>query len=167
MHALARRAGHVIAVEIDARLAERLRSTARPNVEVVTGDFLDLPAPSGPHKIFANLPFARTAEMVVRLTGTPALTDAYLIVQREAAERFAGYPYNSETVRSLSLKPWRHAEILRRLRRTDFEPVPRVDAVLLWLMRRDRPLLREAEGTATCGSSRANWAPQHGAGVTP
>ena len=83
--------------------------------------------------------------MVVRLTGKPALTDAYLIVQREAAERFAGYPYNSETVRSLSLKPWWHAEILRRLRRTDFEPVPRVDTVLLWLMRRDRPLLREAE----------------------
>ena len=44
-------------------------------------------------KNLVTRPFARTAEIVVRLTGTPALTDAYLIVQREAAEQFAGYPY--------------------------------------------------------------------------
>lgn len=95
--------------------------------------------------MFANLPFARTAEIVRSLTETPTLTEAYLVVQREAAERFAGYPCASETTRSLSLKPWWHVEIVRRLRRTDFEPVPNVDAVLLWLLRRDKPLIQELE----------------------
>lgn len=145
-HALAQRALRVIAVEIDAFLADQLRSTAQPNVEVVTGDFLSHPRPSRPHKVFANLPFARTADIIRRVTTTPSLTEAYLVVQREAAERFAGYPYAGETTRSLSLKPWWHVEIVRRLRRTDFEPVPNVDAVLLWLLRRDKPLIQELEG---------------------
>lgn len=145
-HALARRAGRVVAVEIDARLADLLRSSAQSNVDVVTGDFFRFCAPSRPHKVFANLPFARTADIMRRLTDTPTLTEAYLVVQREAAERFAGYPYEDETIRSLSLKPWWHVEILRRLRRTDFAPVPNVDAVLLWLMRRDKPLVQGAEG---------------------
>ncbi len=92
------------------------------------------------------MPFARTADIMRHLTETPTLTEAYLVVQREAAERFAGYPYEDETIRSLSLKPWWHVEILRRLRRTDFAPVPNVDAALLWLMRRDRPLVQGAEG---------------------
>ena len=141
-HALARRARRVVAVEIDPCLAAELRTGTRPNVDVATCDFLSLPAPSRPHKVFASLPFARTADIIRRLIATPTLTEAYIIVQREAAERFAGYPYESETVRSLALKPWWHAEILWRLRRTDFEPVPSVDAVLLWLMRRDKPLIR-------------------------
>lgn len=145
-HALARRAGRVIAVEIDAGLADTLRPAARPNVDVVTCDFLRFSAPTRPHKAFANLPFARTADMIRRVTATPTLTEAYLVVQREAAERFAGYPYASETTRSLSLKPWWHVEIVRRLRRTDFEPVPNVDAVLLWLLRRDKPLIPNADG---------------------
>lgn len=145
-HALAQRAARVIAVEIDTCLADQLRSTAQPNVEVVTGDFLSHPSPSRPHKVFANLPFARTADIIRRVTTTPSLTEAYLVVQREAAERFAGYPYAGETTRSLSLKPWWYVEIVRRLRRTDFAPVPRVDAVLLWLMRRDRPLIQKADG---------------------
>ena len=113
---------------------------------MVTGDFLSYPPPSRPHKVFANLPFARTADIIRRVTTTTSLTEAYLVVQREAAGRFAGYPYDCETIRSLSLKPWWHVEIVRRLRRTDFEPVPNADAVLLWLLRRDKPLIQEGEG---------------------
>lgn len=145
-HALAQCADRVIAVEIDAGLADTLRPAARPNVDVVTCDFLRFSAPDRPHKVFANLPFARTADIVRRVTTTPTLTEAYLVVQREAAERFAGYPYASETTRSLSLKPWWHVEIVRRLRRTDFHPIPNVDAVLLWLLRRDKPLVQKVDG---------------------
>jgi 16S rRNA A1518/A1519 N6-dimethyltransferase RsmA/KsgA/DIM1 with predicted DNA glycosylase/AP lyase activity len=71
--------------------------------------------------------------------------DAYLVVQLEAAERFAGAPYGPETMASLLAKPWWHVEIPRWLRRTDFDPPPRVDSVLLWLARRTRPLVAESE----------------------
>ena len=63
------------------------------------------------------------------------------MIQREAAERFSGSPCSRETLSSLLLKPWWQIEIVRRLRRTDFDPPPSVDAVALWLARRTRPLV--------------------------
>ena len=63
------------------------------------------------------------------------------MIQREAAERFAGGPCSRETRSSLLLKPWWQIEIVRRFRRTDFDPPPSVDAVALWLARRTRPLV--------------------------
>jgi 23S rRNA (adenine-N6)-dimethyltransferase len=145
--ALARASGHVRAIELDARLARELREAVdAPNVEVVRGDFLRTPLPDEPYRVLANIPFARTADIVRRLTdGKRPPEDAYLIVQREAAERYAGGPYADESVTSLSLKPWWHAEIVRRLRRTDFDPPPRVDPVMLWLGRRARPLVADVE----------------------
>ncbi len=37
-----------------------------------------------------------------------------------------------------------YKKIVRRLRRTDFEPPPRVDSVVLWLARRTRPLVEQS-----------------------
>ena len=71
--------------------------------------------------------------------------DAWIVVQREAAERFAGGPYRRETLASLLLKPWWQVEIPRRLRRTDFDPPPNVEAVALWLARRTRPLVDRSQ----------------------
>ncbi len=134
-------------MELDAELAGDLAGrVGEPNVLVIAGDFLHTPLPEPPYKVLANIPFARTAGIVRRLTeaaGPPE--DAYLIVQREAAERFAGGPYAAEGVPSLLLKPWWHMEIVQRLRRTDFHPPPRVDPVVLRLMRRVRPLVEETE----------------------
>ena len=66
-------------------------------------------------------------------------------MQREAAHRFCGRPYVAESLWSLRLKPSWHVEIVDRLRRTDFDPPPSVESVLLWLNRRHRPLLRDTE----------------------
>src|SRR5690606_3828844 len=114
--------------------AEETRDRFGSQVEVVNGDFLafDLPRDA---RIVANLPFGITAEAVRHICQSPA-RDAHLIVQREAAERFAGAPWGAETLPSLELKPWWHAEILRPLRRTDFDPPPAVDSAYLWLARR-------------------------------
>lgn len=71
--------------------------------------------------------------------------DAYLIVQEEAAKRFAGTPYAPETLQALLLKPWWRVEIARRLKRSDFEPPPSVDCALLWMARRPRPLVEPSE----------------------
>ena len=71
----------------------------------------------------------------------------YCVVQREAGQRFAGGPHAPETLPSLLLKPWWQAEVARQLRRTDFDPPPRVDSVLLWLARRPRPLVDPSQRT--------------------
>ena len=67
------------------------------------------------------------------------------MIQREAAQRFAGSPCSRETLSSLLLKPWWQIEIVRRFRRTDFDPPPSVDAVALWLARRTRPLVDRSQ----------------------
>ena len=145
--ALAARCRRVVAVEVDGALAARLaRLTRSENVEVVHDDFLGWPYPTQAYKVFANPPYGRTAAILRRVTESEASPDeAYLIVQREAAERFAGRPHAQETLQSLLLKPWWHAEIVRHLRRTDFEPVPNVDSVVLWLARRGRPLVSDSD----------------------
>ncbi len=141
---LAKRCGRLVGVEIDDELARRLRTELVdvPHVEIVRRDFLRFELPQSPYKVFGSIPYSRTADIVRRLVeavGPP--DDAYLVVQREAAERFAGAPYAVETLASLLAKPWWHVEISRWLRRTDFDPPPRVDSVLLWLARRTRPLV--------------------------
>ena len=119
---------------------------SQSNVTLVNADFLDFPLPASPYKVFANVPFNRTADIVGWLTDARVpLEEAYLVVRRDMAERFAGSPYVSETLRSLLLKPWWQIEITRRLKKSDFEPPPTVDSVLLWLARRTRPLVVESE----------------------
>lgn len=147
---LAARCRHLIAVEVDADLigALSVEFGARRNVHLIHGDFLQIALPTSAFKVFANLPFSRTTDIIHRLVDASVPPDdVYLIIQREAAERFAGYPYGAESLQSLHLKPWWHVEILRRLRRTDFDPPPLVDSVLLWLARRPRPLVDHLEGT--------------------
>lgn len=145
---LARRCSRLVAVEVDGRLLRRLRAEfgADPGVSLVHCDFLRFPLPAEAYKVFGNIPFGITADIVRRLVESPnPPDDIYCIVQREAAERFAGEPYAHETLRSLMLKPWWHVEILRRLSRSDFDPPPSVDCVMLWLALRERPLVEPGE----------------------
>jgi 23S rRNA (adenine-N6)-dimethyltransferase len=143
---LARRCRHVVAVEKDGRLAEQLRRrfAGRSNVTVFEHDFLEFPLPVTPYKVFANVPFNITAAIVARLTGAPhPPQDAYLGMQREAAERFTGHP--AETLSAVRLKPWFEPGVVHHFARTDFEPAPGVDVVMLRLRKRGPPLLGASE----------------------
>ncbi len=141
--ALLETGARVTAVEIDPALARETRDRFRARIEVRSGDFLafELPADA---RVVANLPFGITAAAVRHIARSKA-RDAHLIVQREAAERFAGSPWGPETLASLELKPWWHIEVLRPLRRTDFDPPPTVDCAYLWLARRSPVLVANAE----------------------
>lgn len=147
-HHLADRAGRVIAVELDARLAAALENRVASNVVVVPQDFLEFELPSQPYVVFGNVPYARTSDIVRKLTeAQDPPSDAWLVTQQEAAYRFIGAPYRHETLWSLRLKPFWQLEVIDRLRRTDFDPPPAVDSVMLWLARRSRPLLTPLEET--------------------
>ncbi|MBU1730653.1 23S ribosomal RNA methyltransferase Erm [Patescibacteria group bacterium] len=139
---LAERAGKVVAVEKDATLVARLRSRFRDkgNVEIYDRDFLSYRIKDKKYKVFSNIPFNITAEVVKRILfeDNPP-SEAYLVLQKEAAGKFSGSPV--ETGVSVLAKPWFEFKVLREFRRTDFEPVPNVDVVLLRISRREPPLV--------------------------
>ena len=148
--ALASVAGHVIAIEKDPELVRRLRERFGPveNVDIVERDFLNYSFRTrlDQYKIFANIPFNRTAQIVRKILYERSnVCEAYLIMQREAAKKFSGCP--RETLFSILVKPFFDLQILTRLKRTDFSPVPNVDPVLFSIKRRASPLI-EAQDVA-------------------
>jgi 23S rRNA (adenine-N6)-dimethyltransferase len=143
---LARRCKQVVAIEKDPRLSALLlqQFADRPNVSIHEGDFLDYHLPRKPYKVFANIPFNITTAIVTRLTTAEyPPEDAYLVMQKEAADRFRGKPH--ESLYSVLLKPWFEVEMVHRFRRKDFVPEPRVDVVMLRLRKRGPPLVRRAD----------------------
>lgn len=150
--ALANVAGQVIAIEKDPELVRHLRQRfcAVENVEIVENDFLSYsfctrrgvsgPKPVSEYKMFANIPYNRTSQIVrTILQEKSGLCEAYLIMQKEAAKKFSGSP--RETLFSILVKPFFDFKVLVQLDRADFWPIPNVDSVLLSIKRRARPLI--------------------------
>jgi len=143
---LARRCRQVVAIERDGALAARLRSRYAPldHIAIHTGDFLRFPLPEQPYKVFANIPFNITHDIVTKLTDAAnPPQDAYLIMQREAAGKFCGIP--REYLYAVLLKPWFEPDILYHFRRDDFAPAPHVDVVMLRMRKRGPPLIAPHE----------------------
>lgn len=136
--ALAEICGRVLTYEIDPALAARLQGSLPPNVSLYGQDFLRAPLPKGDYKVFANIPFSITTDILRKLTGgSNPPKAAWLIMEKGAAMRFCGQPRESSI--SLLLKPWWEVRIVHRLRREDFHPMPRVDCVLLELRYKSAP----------------------------
>lgn len=143
---LALRSQRVIAIEKDPRLAARLQRqfAETPTVTIYQGDFLRYRLPHEKYTVVANIPFNITSAIVAKLTAARCPPeDAYLIMQREAADTLSGRPH--ESLRTILLKPWFEIEQVRHFRRTDFEPAPRVDVVMLRLRKRGPPLVRSED----------------------
>lgn len=139
---LARIARNVIAIEKDTTLVKELRRRFQgvDNIQVVEDDFLHYHVTDREYKIFANIPYNITADIIRKILHTrPMASETYLIMQKEAAEKFAGSP--KETRFSILAKPWFAFRVVRGLRRTDFDPVPSVDSVLLHIHKRSPPLV--------------------------
>ena len=144
---LAAKAGHVIAYEADERLATKLvgEFIANPNVQIVMGDFLASAVPTATYKVFANIPFNKTSDIVHKLLDSfnPPI-DCFLIIQHEAALKFAGAP-NRQTLFSALHGPWLRTEIVHTFQAHDFVPAPKVTAVLLRIEQRDESLVPTSE----------------------
>jgi len=145
---LARLCSRVIAVEYDRALCHHLRRYLGSigNLDVICADFRHYDLPDREYKVFASIPFKITSEIMTKLTASSrSPTEAYLIMQAEAARRFAGPPYDHESLKSLLLKPRFELSLLHAFRRTDFWPVPNAEAVLLRLRKRRHPILTAAD----------------------
>jgi 16S rRNA (adenine1518-N6/adenine1519-N6)-dimethyltransferase len=147
--ALAETGARVVAVETDRHVVPVLRSVVEPaGVEVVEGDALtlDLPALLAAHRhgawsLVANLPYNVATPLVMRtLTEVPAVTRLLVMVQREVGERMAAAAgdeaYGAVSVR---IAYFARAEVVGRVPASVFIPRPRVESVLVRLVRRTKP----------------------------
>ena len=146
-HVLSEVCRRVIAYELDANLAEKLKPKLSRNVQLIAGDFLKCTLPKESYKVFANIPFSRTTEIVRKLTeAKEPPTAMWLVMEKGAAKRFCGLP--KETQSALCLKPYFDLRIVYHLRREDFHPAPRVDCVLLEFVQKTVPDLPVSERAA-------------------
>jgi 23S rRNA (adenine-N6)-dimethyltransferase len=146
---LAKHSKNVLAVEADKDLYTELKEKfiSFPNVEIYYKNFLDFPLPKHEYKVFSNIPFNITADIIKKLldnANSPA--DSYLIVQKEAAEKYGGF--KSETLFSVLHKPWFVFSKVYEFQRSDFSPRPAVDTVLFKIEKLERPLVENRNAEA-------------------
>ncbi|MFZ0215789.1 MAG: rRNA adenine N(6)-methyltransferase family protein [Candidatus Dormiibacterota bacterium] len=159
---LARRGARVVAVESDATWAERLRTRVRDarlagQVTVVEGDLLAVPPPATAYRVVSSVPFHLTTALLHRLLDDPRAGPERcdLIVQWEVARKRAAQPPDS--LLSAIWAPWWETELVCRIPRTRFRPVPEVDAAWLAIRRRARPTLPSEMGAAFGDFLRSTW----------
>ncbi|MDR1665054.1 MAG: 16S rRNA (adenine(1518)-N(6)/adenine(1519)-N(6))-dimethyltransferase RsmA [Clostridiales bacterium] len=142
--ALAERAGHVAAVELDAQTVEALRDMYRDaeNVHIIHGDILKLdlfelfsPYGGAPLKVVANLPYYITTPVLMRLLEDgPRFDRITVMIQREVAERMCAKP-STKDYGALTLAAQYHAEIeiAAYVPPNSFIPRPNVDSAVVCL----------------------------------
>jgi 23S rRNA (adenine-N6)-dimethyltransferase len=144
---LARRAGYVVAIEIDPALARRLRRRFQgpAPVVIVEGDVVRQGLPRLPFRVVSNVPFAATTRVLRMLLDDPrsSLEQAALLVQWEVALKRARE--RPSTLLGLSWAPWWNVTSARRVPATAFSPPPSVDGGIVVVRRRTPPLLPPAE----------------------
>jgi 23S rRNA (adenine-N6)-dimethyltransferase len=139
-------AQHVIAVGIDSHWYKYLKNKFRntDNLTLYHGDFLSFNLPFLPYKVFANIPFSIEGKIIRKLIDAKnAPEDCYLVMMKELAFRLSA-PYK-ENWFSIIHKPWFDFSIYHHFRRTDFTPVPKVDAAMMRFTKRKTPLISWAE----------------------
>jgi 16S rRNA (adenine1518-N6/adenine1519-N6)-dimethyltransferase len=137
----------VTAIEVDPKLAARLRETfaAEPSFELIEGDVLTVDLQNllaaEPTAIAGNLPYYITSPIVRRtLDAADRVTRAVFLVQKEVAERICAgpgsrdYGYLSALCRLRS-----EPEFLFRVRPGSFRPPPKVESAVVRLTPRPGP----------------------------
>ncbi len=150
-HELAKRAGRVAAVELDARLLPVLAETlaGHDNVTVVPGDVLKLDLHrllreqfgGMPVAVCANLPYYITSPIVMALLESRLPVESITVmVQKEAAQRLCARPGTRECgAVTLAVAYYAEAERLFDVSRGSFLPAPQVDSSVIRLRVRREP----------------------------
>lgn len=136
-------AREVIAVELDARLNSRLKFkfSSATNLTLHQGNILSYDLPTQPYKVFSNIPFAITGDLIRKLllSSNPPI-DCFLIVQKEAALKFIASS-GPNTLAAFLYYPFWNIKILHEFSKRDFYPSPEVNCVLLRIQRRAASLI--------------------------
>ncbi|MDA8169072.1 MAG: 16S rRNA (adenine(1518)-N(6)/adenine(1519)-N(6))-dimethyltransferase RsmA [Nitrospiraceae bacterium] len=140
---LCRRAGKVVAIEVDRRLYERMkaREAGFRNLTVELGDALRFPyGDLGEFRVVANIPYHITTPIIFRLLEEKGLRSMTLTIQKEVAQRIAAGP-GSKTygVLSLMVQYRGRPELKFTIPRGAFRPVPKVDSACIHIDVHVRP----------------------------
>lgn len=136
---LAGRAKKVLAVELDAHLADILQTvvTPYPNVSVAVGNILDWSSEQiaerlgGSFKIVANVPYLITNVLFRKfLTASPQPTELVWLIQKEVAERICAKP-GQMSVLAVSVQLYGTPEYIATVGRGSFSPAPKVDSAII------------------------------------
>ena len=146
--ALAERGADVIAIEVDAGLADALHEVVAdvPNVRIVHADAMELDweallGSGGGWALVANLPYNVATPLVADLLdGVPAIERMLVLVQREVAERMTART-NTPAYGAVSVKVafWADARIVADVPASVFVPRPNVESALVELVRHQPP----------------------------
>jgi len=145
---LASRCKAVVAVEIEPEALRKLQTNvgSRDNITIVKKDILELAPPEEPYKIFANIPFSLTTQILRKFLFSECPPKSmYLIVQKQFARKLVPGDNHFTSQLSAEIGPLFTARIRKPLRRTDFTPPPAVETVLLEIKPREIPLIRPEE----------------------
>jgi 16S rRNA (adenine1518-N6/adenine1519-N6)-dimethyltransferase len=139
--ALAGRAGHVLAIELDCELAAQLRTQFSPDrVTVIEQDVLRFDfsraqadfAAGERLRVAGNLPYYITSPILLKLAESHAALDlAVLMVQREVADRVVAAPGSRDYgLLSVTVQMYGPAERLFTLPPSAFSPPPEVHSTV-------------------------------------
>ena len=133
---LSGKAKKVIAVELDERLYEKLKSelSGAANIELIHGDALKFPFQKiGDFKVVANIPYYITTPLIFKLLeARQCLSTMTVTLQREVAERIVAHPGGKDYgVLSIMVQYLARAELRFIIPKEAFRPAPKVDSALL------------------------------------
>jgi 16S rRNA (adenine1518-N6/adenine1519-N6)-dimethyltransferase len=153
--ALAQRAGGVIAIELDDRLAALLKKTLASfnNVTIVNDDVLNIwpeellrRQPSLDYKVVANLPYYITSPVLRHFLEAEAKPRVMVVmVQAEVAQAIAAKPGDMSLL-SVSVQFYGRPEIVSRVPAEAFYPAPEVDSAVLRIELYPQPAVAVDEG---------------------
>lgn len=129
---LAYRAREVVAIEKHLELYHYLveKFEGTKNLKIYNKDFLNWNLPDKPYKVFSNIPFSITAEIIDKfLKSKNRPTEMYFILQTEAAEKYEGD--KMETQSSILAKIFYDVQVLGNIDRSAFTPKPQVKISLI------------------------------------
>lgn len=146
------RAGRVVAIELDPKLAEHLRQTfgGDPRFTLVEGDALDIDlgsllAPGEEYVVAANLPYSVGSAVLRRLLESPRPPRRLTVMlQLEVAERLCAHPPEM-SVLSVATQFFAEPRIVFRVAPTVFIPPPTVESAVAILDVRPEPPLPAEE----------------------
>ena len=155
-HELCKRAGKVVAVELDRTLLPILSETMAnfSNFEVVNADILKTDIPALVREkldgltpiVCANLPYNITTPVLTKFVETPAIETVTVLIQKEVAQRLSA-PQGSSDGGSFSLFLQYHmeTEYLFDVPPEKFLPAPKVTSAVLRCVRREKPAVEVAD----------------------
>ena len=129
-------------IEIDEGLCHATKKAVEPfqNIKVIHEDILKFNFPKNTdYKIFGNIPYNISTDIVKKITFDSQAKYSYLIVERGFAKRLQ----NTQRALGLLLMVEMDIKILKKVPREYFHPKPNVDSVLIELERHNPLILKE------------------------